>query len=493
MFDSLIELEEKSQVPLYEQLYKAIVRQIRSGSLKAGERLPSKRQLCQMLHVSHSTVETAYSILSAEGYVEAKPRVGYTVSRLIPMAGSLAASEASGSDNDGAGKNEKPEESQRDQKVLSFSTGGVDTEIFPYSSWARIYKEVVYHGQDLLERGSAFGDENFRKVLSRFLNEYRGVNCRPDQLVIGAGVEYLLDMLMQLFKEEEWTASEDPGYPTFRIMAQYNGKKVVSVPVDQNGLVIEDLRKEQEKLLSSGEKGIALTYVTPSHQFPLGVTMPHARRQELLDFAHSEDMYLIEDDYDSEFRYRSRPLKSLQGIDPYGRVIYVGTFSRSVAPSIRIAFMVLPDNILQAFKEKFSSRTCPVSRFEQQVLGEFMHQGFYVRHLRRCTNVYKKRCQMLKDQLLEIPGASVTGDEAGLHFLLHLPGRASKEKEEELRAALEKEHVKVHFLNEYCQKAVYPETILVVGFAGLRDEEAHQAAGGLMKAVKQTYQCPANA
>ena len=463
MLDLTIDLNEDRKKPLYQQLYEAIIQQIQNGELIEGEKLPSKRFLCQHLEISHSTVETAYGLLAAEGYIESIPRVGYRVCRIIPMKrlGSYPVE----------GESRKPLPAE--PELLTFSTGAVDTEIFPYASWAKIYKEVIYQSPELLQRGEMQGDPVFRETLCRFLREYRGVRCEPRQIIVGAGMEYLLDLLMQLFPAKYRIALEDPGYTTAYRVVKNNGKTAIPVPVDDQGLLAKALYESKAEV----------AYVTPSHQFPMGTTMPIGRRSELLEWANKKNGYIIEDDYDSEFRYRSRPIPAMQGIDQNGRVIYIGTFSRSIAPSIRAAYMVLPQRLLTGFFDRFGRQAATISRFEQHALERFISQGLYVRHLRRSTNVYKKRRLALKTELESLGQGYVSGEEAGLHFLFHVPGV----REEQLLKKAGEAGLKLHGLSEYCHKARYPETVLVLGFAGLGERERQQAVAILKQIISDMH------
>ena len=357
-------------------------------------------------------------------------------------------------------------------ELLTFSTGAVDTEIFPYTSWAKIYKEVIYQNPELLEKGESQGDLAFRETLQHFLQEYRGVKCDPEQIVVGAGMEYLLDLVLKLFSEESRVAIEDPGYRTMYRLAKDQGKEAVPIALDEQGIQMEPLYASEARL----------TYVTPSHQFPMGIMMPAPRRSELLEWANRCDGYIIEDDYDSEFRYRSRPIPAMQGMDPNGRVIYIGTFSRSIAPSIRAAYLVLPKRLLKVFRERFGSQASTISRFEQHALERFIRQGMYGRHLRRSTNLYKRRLQELKEALKEIPNGYMSGEEAGLHFLFHLPGV----EEKRLIERAKQNGLLLHGLSEYCYRVVYQDAILVMGFAGLSEKKRQQAIAILQKALKET-------
>ena len=444
--------------PLYDQLYRHIAAAIQSGTLSPGSRLPSKRRLCALSGVSMSTVETAYSLLAAEGYVLSKPRSGYVCADLLPPSPAAPAS--------------VPEASPAplpSRWAYDCSTSAVDTSVFPFSSWARITKEAMYENPGLLQRGHPQGDAPLRTALAELLAQYRGVRCSPEQVVVGAGADYLLSLLLQLLPEQNTIALEDPGYPAAYAAAPLHGRKAVPIPVDGQGMDPDALERS----------GAGLAYVTPSHQFPLGVTMPAGRRSRLLHWAASApDRWLIEDDYDSEFRYSSRPIPAMQGLDRAGRVVYMGTFSRSIAPAIRVAYMILPQPLLERYRATFFHLACAVSRFEQESLRRFLTQGLYGRHLRRTGNLYRKKCALFTGALSEIPGVTVSGADAGLHFLVTLP-RFSEGSLVERAAA---KSVGIHPLSRYCHGVEPKPSTVVLGFAGLTEQEIAEAAALLKEA-----------
>lgn len=438
------------ELPLYEQLYRYIVSQIRTGVLAEGEKMPSKRRLAQHLGVSLTTVERSYGILTAEGYLESAPRSGYRVAKVLalpepPTLPSPAPAE------------------ERDGLDQCFSTSAVDTSVFPYAMWARLTKEAVYENPDLLQRGDGQGDWALRRTLAGFLHQYRGVNCAPEQVVLGAGLEGLMWVLLQLLPGAVF-ALEDPGYASLQRLLDNLSWPHKAVPVDEKGM-------DAAALWASGAN---VAYVTPSHQFPLGVTTPMSRRGELLEWAYgAPGRYLIEDDYDSEFRYASRPIPAMQGLDRGERVIYVGTFSRTVAPSIRMAYLILPPALLEVYRFKFGHAAATVSRLEQEALGRFISSGAYSRHLRRVGNLYRRRRDALVAQLE--PWGQVRGAEAGLHLLFTLPGREERELVDKAARA----GYRVRGLSEYCLETPPLPGTLVLGFAGLEEEKAAEAVGRL--------------
>ena len=455
-------LDPAGSAPLYRQLYDALSGQILSGQLAAGERLPSKRRLSQELRVSVNTVDTAYQMLAAEGYLLARPRSGFTVRRVerVTFAPPEPAPAA------------PPELSPAWQ--FDLGTGGTDPSLFPVKTWRRIQRDVLAGGTDLLRRGHPQGDPNFREVLARYLRESRGAVCSPDQLVVGAGMEVLLGNLSRLLAGETF-AVEDPGYPqTFRILAN-NGVSTVFLPMDTEGLIPDAL----------GASAASVVVVTPSHQFPTGVTMPAGRRTALLGWAaQSSRRLLIEDDYDSEFRFDGRPLPCLQGLDGGERVIYVGTFSRGMAPGIRAAYMALPPSLLARYRDRFGSYACTVGRLEQQTLCRFLEEGHYARHLARCRTAYRRRRDALIAALTDALGEgriTFAGQHTGLHLLarveLGLP-------QQELLRRAQAAGVRLSGLGDYAHldPAARREPVLVLGYGGLPEDRIPAAAQALAAA-----------
>ena len=454
-----IKLQPGEGKPLYEQLYRFLQEEMTAGRLRPGEKLPSKRALCTGLGVSHSTVETAYGMLSAEGWIVSRPKRGYFVADELDPAPRLAERPAPSPEI------APPAPAPR----YDFSTGAVDTSIFPYASWARLSREVISAQPELLQRGEVQGDRNFRETLADFLREYRGVRCTPEQIVVGAGLEYLLGLVIQLFPGDMAFAIEDPGYGALRRVLQNHERTICPIPLDDHGLRADALRESPARV----------AYVTPSHQYPMGVTMPASRRSKLLRWAaEAPGRYLIEDDYDSDFRSLSRPIPAMQGMDGE-RVIYIGTFSRSIAPSIRVAYLVLPESLLPVYRERFGLSASTVSRFEQQTLNAFLRRGLYSRHLRRSASLYRKKEERLLAALArELPEAVVSGAGAGLHFLLTLPGR----EEGALLEQAARAGIPLRGLSGSCLRVEPPGSTLILGFAGLGLADIDDAAAALARA-----------
>lgn len=444
--------------PLYQQLYRHIADEIVRGRLQAGSRLPSRRSLCERLRLSYATVDAALQMLKAEGYIRAEARRGYFVESILPLEPRAIQSPRA------------PLAPRAPQARFDFSPQAADASLFPYRTWIRLFKETLYWHPELLRKGDPGGDERLRQALTGFLYQTRGLSTPAHRLFIGAGVEYLLGVLFDLIPGDSLIALEDPGYREAYRVATRRGHRTLPLPMDAQGVLPDALEKSKARLC----------YITPSHQFPLGISMQAARRTALLRWADLEEgRYVIEDDYDSEFRYTSRPLPSLQGMDG-DKVIYIGTFSRSLAPSIRMAYMALPEKLALRLEALKIDTGYTVSRFEQHTLASFLEGGHYARHLRRSNKVYAGRCERLCKRLLELEGSQISGNEAGLHFLWKLPeGLSEAEAVSRARGC----GIPLRGLHEYLWQGTAPQA-LVIGFAGIPDQQLDTAAQALLDALR---------
>ena len=400
-------LKPHDQQPLYEQLYHAVRADIMSGALPGGTRLPSKRQLAANLRVSQITVETAYGQLAAEGYIASAPRRGYFVQEQLavpvsepqePFAPPLP-----------------PISASEETYPYDFRTDFVDNGCFPFSTWARLSRSVLSeYSSALLRATDPCGAAELREEIVRYLHDFRGINVSPDNILIGAGSEYLMHLVIQLLGRDRVYALENPGYRKLYQIFAVNGVTVRPTPLDKHGLRADALAASDASVV----------YLTPSHHFPLGTVMTAARRLEILRWAsEAPDRYIIEDDYDSEFRYASRPIPALGELDRTGRVVYVNTFAKSLAPGLRIGYLVLPNALMARYRERFSRYSSTVSSFDQYTLAAFMHTGGFERHISRSRKVYQARrdalMAALDRELADLPH-EVSRSEAGLHLLLHM-------------------------------------------------------------------------
>ncbi|MBQ9990392.1 MAG: PLP-dependent aminotransferase family protein [Lachnospiraceae bacterium] len=437
---------------LYEQIYAYIRSEILEGRLTPGEKLPSSRLLAGHLQVSRSTVNLAYEQLLAEGYLEAVPCKGFFIGKmdeLIKPGKPLPAS--------------PPDNRDKEEFRWDFTPNGIDMRAFPYRTWRQITKEVLQDDrQELFALGLPQGDEALRQAISRYLFGARGVICRPAQIVVGAGNDYLLMLLRLLLKENSTIAFENPTYTKAHNIMRSLGFSTAIVAMDENGMEVESLEKS----------GADIAYIMPSHQFPTGRVTSVGRRNELLKWAAEKpERYLIEDDYDSEFRYRGKPIPALQGMDGKGRVIYMGTFSKAIAPAIRVSFMVLPPTLLEEYKKRAGLFSSTVSRIDQKILEEFINRGGFERHLNRMRKIYKGKHDLLLECLRPFKKRfTLYGDQAGTHVLLEARDKVT---EEELKKTAAREGIKIYCLSDYIlEKKLkeYPPTV-ILGYAGMEAEE----------------------
>ncbi len=447
-----IQLQQESDKTLYEQIYEYIRNEIRAGSLLQNEKLPSARYLAGYLQVSRTTVDVAYGQLVAEGYLEARPKKGYFVS----ATDYSYATETPLSDEE-----RKPvSEENRVVYPCDFSPNAIDMSFFPYATWKKITKNILVDAKSsMFALGEPQGDLELRTTICRYLHGSRGVNCRPEQIIVGAGNDFLLLLLEKILGRHIHVAMENPTYVrAYKIFKSF-AYPVSLVPVDENGIRVDVLCKTEAQV----------AYVMPSHQYPTGVAMPIGRRMELLKWAAQEDgRYLIEDDYDSEFRYKGKPLPSLQASDTNGRVVYIGTFSKAIAPAIRISYMVLPYPLLEKYRKECGFFSSTVSRIDQTILNEFIRDGYFERYLNKMRKQYRMKHDFLMNELKPFERYfRISGDSAGLHILLtDRRGRS----EEELEKSAERAGVKVYcmkaFRMEADEEAPEPAT-MILGYGGL--------------------------
>lgn len=452
MKELAIFIDINSKKPVYEQIYSFIRNEITTGKLNAGEKLPSTRGLADYLQCSRSTVLMAYEQLIAEGYIETRPKRGYFVMEL----------EKSFRSGTGIKENKSCEESGQEYEI-DFSPVGVDADNFPFNEWRKISRQVFLpENADLFNSGDARGDMNLRKSIADYLNNSRGVKADPDRIILGAGYESLLMILDIILDKNCIFAMENPVYPkAYKLITSF-GREVCPVELDDKGIDVAKLNETQARVV----------YVTPSHQYPMGVVMSVKRRQELLSWSETaEERYIIEDDYDSEFRYKGKPIPSLQGMDSNNKVIYIGTFSKAISPAIRMSYMVLPEALYHRYMEtgKFYSNT--VSRIDQKMVELFVESGGFERHLGRMRTTYKNKHAYMLNRLKSWHNVEISGENAGAHMLVWFN---DKRNDRELIELAAKWGVKVYSLKEcYIPGSItsQPDNVVILGYAKLNEEE----------------------
>lgn len=442
------ELKKAPGVPLYEALYRCLREDILTGKLAPGEKLPSKRALAQNLEVSKITVETAYNQLLSEGYLYAREKVGYFVEQVERRP------------REGAPETAAPAESSREW-LLDLTENG--TEGFPFSVWMKLQREVMLdYGQTLLRPLPNRGIPELRRAIARHLGQFRGMAVDPENIILGAGTDFLYNLLIQLLGREKIYAVEEPGYGKIRKIYAAGGVRCVSAPMDSLGVIPESLERAQ------------VLHCSPSHHYPTGLVTPVNRRLELLDWAGT-DKWIIEDDYDSEFRFDAHPVPAMQALDGRGRVIYMNTFTKTLAPSIRISYMVLPGELMAEFQKRLGFYSCTVPSFEQYTLARFLDRGYFEKHINRMRKSYKNRRNTVISMLKQCAFSdrlTILEQDAGLHFLLRVDTPLS---DGELTARLARVGIRVQALSEFYQEGTSQRGYLVVNYSGIREEDLAKA------------------
>lgn len=467
-------ITDQTDQPQYIQLYSQLRDHIRSGMIRNGTKLPSIRSLQAQLNCSKTPIETAYQMLVAEGYVVSKPRSGLYA---------VAPHEAAGS-NMLAGEDRMKQQSAspplRDtpapphQIRIDFDPAAVDRDAFPVRAWKKALHDTLEGRVDsYCGYGDLQGEYALRSVLTDYVRHARGVECTPEQIVISVGIASSIRILTALLDHIRSVAMEEPGFRKVREQFLYEGLNIAPIPVGEKGISVEQVK-------SSGAEAV---YVTPSHQFPTGGVMPYAERVSLLEWADTTASYIIEDDYDGEFRYHGRPIPSLHSLDRHGRVIYIGTFSKAFTPALRMNYMVLPKQLSSRLQSIGHLLLVP-SRIDQLAMGTFIEQGHWYRHIRRMRNVYRRKHHRLIELLGEHFGdrVSITGHSAGLHIQAEVRTERSAAELLELAA---KAGVRLYdFEQMWMTDREHREkrSIVYFGFAGISETDMEEGVKLLYEA-----------
>jgi len=449
--------------PMYEYLYECIKNDIIQQKMKANEKLPSKRLLAKHLQVSLVTVENAYNQLLIEGYISSIEKKGYFVNEI-----------------------EYPDRPKEKAPVFNIAqpisyridlkTNSVSPTHFPFSIWSKLTRQVL-SSQDtvLLSRPHPQGCLELREAIAQHLYSFSGMNISPHQIVIGAGTEYLYNLVIQLLGQDKIYALEDPGHQSISKVYHINQVKYCYISLDKSGVDMHKVKQSQAQVV----------HISPAHHYPTGITMPIQRRLELLAWAKKKHGYIIEDDYDSEFRMRGKPISTLFQIDQNDTVIYMNTFSKTLAPSFRISYMVLPIHLLELYQKKMDFYACSVSSFEQIILAQFIKQKYFEKHINRMRNSYK----MIRDEFLEQLNNSsiashiqISEENAGLHFLLHYQSHQS-----DLDIIEKAKSLQLHIacLSQFYNKPFESHT-LIINYSGLQKKDIKLAVDLLTQLLKDT-------
>ncbi len=448
-------IDQNSKTPLHIQLYEALKNDI-VQNLKVGEKLPSIRKLSSAYNLSKNTVESAFRQLYVEGFIESYPKSGYFVS------------DTNFKDFHTHHVNKQPTESTQKRYLYDFFPARLPKDAFPLKIWKRIYTKVIDERLDFGAYPEAQGEFILREQIAEYLNTSRGANCNADQIIVTSGFGESMALLAKMLQKRHTTfAMEDPGYHIVNQVFSAYGYEIEKIGVDENGLMIDALQKSRAKLV----------YITPSHQYPKGSSMPIANRLKLLEWAKEVEGLILEDDYDGELTYYNRPIPSLQGLDTSDKVVYFGTFSKYLSPALRVSYMVVPQHLLTLYKQHFDSHFCKVSLDTQITLAHFMKEGYFDKHIRKIRTLHKKKHELLKKLLEEQLGDTMTieAEGAGLALLINPTLTFDWEK---FKALAEQESIKLYFA-----KGVSGGSweALRLGFGGFNEEQLQQAVDALSK------------
>lgn len=457
--------ENRGNKSYYQYLYELLKADIGNQTLPANTKLPSKRSLAKNLNLSVVTVENAYAQLQVEGYIYSIEKKGYYVSEIAkqsPMPQALSFQY-------------KEQVSDAGNYLADFTSNAIGKKYFPFATWAKLMRQVLTKADDsLLDISSPQGIFPLRAAIAEHLYHFRGMQVRPEQIIIGAGTEYLYGLLIQLLGHQRVYALEDPGYQKLAKIYSLNNVTFRYLSLDEDGISMHSL----------AHSDIDIIHTSPSHHFPTGVVMPIKRRQQLLGWVYEQpDRFIIEDDYDSEFRFSGLPIPALQTIDEQGRVIYLNTFSKTLTPSIRISYLVLPHSLLEKYQKTLDFYSCTVSNFEQYTLASFLSEGYFEKHINRMRNYYRNKRDFVIGTIKKSPlGKYVTilEEDAGLHFLIRLNTPYSDEK---VIATAKEAGIKISCLSDYssCKHSSYLHTF-VINYSGVEEEN-------LAAAIMRFYQC----
>ena len=490
-----LNLDPNKPQPIYMQIYQYIKNEILLHHLTQGTKLPSKRSLATQLGISTITVEGAYGQLVSEGYIYARLKSGYFVSPVENYRQSMNFFDQQQiNNNNPQKKNTSPDwedsipqqDTQKNSELkdspiapaphrVDLSSNSLLAENFPFSTWSRLLRHTISEKQQLLlTQSPTAGVAPLRQAIANHLRHFRGMDISPEQIVIGAGTEYLYELLIKLIGRDKIYCVEDPGYQKLRRIYRDNGACCIALPIDQQGMSVTALNTVSCDVI----------HISPSHHFPTGIITPISRRYELLGWAAAGPRYIIEDDYDTEFRLVGRPIPSLFSIDMSNKVIYMNTFSKSLASTIRISYMVLPKPLMEEFNNKLNYLSCTVSTFEQYTLAEFINQGYFERHINRMRNNYKKLRQQLLKALTSHPDherIKILQQSSGLYFLLQIDTSLS---DRDLQARLRQKGLMLQPLQHYYQnRQAAPEHTFVVNYSSIASTDIHQIVDALFSSL----------
>ncbi|CZE46826.1 PLP-dependent aminotransferase family protein [Campylobacter geochelonis] len=435
---------------LYLQIYQEIKNLITKNTLKKDSKLPSIRTLCKEYQISKNTVTNAYYQLEMEGFIRCENKVGFFVNSAEHLLNLK--------------HDKKLNLSAKKEYKFDFSYGGIDKEHFPYSVWKRVFKESL-SGSDLLESSDAKGYLPLREVISNYLKNSRGINANASEIIVSAGTEHLFYILKKLFNQSSVYGFEDPGYAWKTSFFTSDLLNLKALKVDKYGLDTSTL------------KDVDIAWITPYHQFPLGTTMSLKTRIFLLEWAKQGEKYIVEDDYDGEFKYKGRVIPALKSMDKDDKVVYLGSFSNSLTPALRLSYMVLPQELGLRYEEAFLGFVSPCSVFVQKALKKFIEDGYFEKHINRMRNIYAQKHALIKQSLEKSEKITLYPSQIGTSV-------AFKAKtDSDFLKRCEEASMRLGSVNECRQNRLEEDDEFILGFAKPTLDELKEGLGILKKLI----------
>lgn len=459
-------MQRESGQFIYRKLYSQLKEDILAFKYESHEKLPSKRDMSQHLNISVNSVKAAYEQLLAEGYIYTEERKGYFIE---PLEKLIIDPNAQISLN-------VQEQQIEDAYDYSFSHMSTDISAFPVEVWTKLVKRVFEnYDHELSSIPQIKGPIELRQSIAKLVSYQRGIQCHPEQIVIGSGTNILLTKLIQLLPDEIKIAVENPGYSRFRTLIRQTTAQLKPIALDHKGISIEAIKQAQPDA----------TIVTPSHQFPMGIIMPVSRRIDLLNWASQTQSYIIEDDYDSEFKYETDNIPSLFSFDKNERVIYLGTFSKTLMPGLRMSYMILPINLVKQFDHYNLNMIPDFSTIHALTLNLMIKEGYYEKYVKKMHQIYGKKRETLITHLSNTftNNIRIKDTRAGLHFIVEVNTPFSYQ---EIESRAKEMKLELYTLNRFSVKALEKNSsykTLIIGFSKIKQEQIPQAVQRLKEVI----------
>ncbi|SHJ34132.1 MocR-like pyridoxine biosynthesis transcription factor PdxR [Parasporobacterium paucivorans] len=454
----MIYMDKKCGIPLYEQLFDVLRQRILKGEMKKDSALKPIRVLAEEIDVSNNTVSKVYQQLVAEGYIRSVPGSGYYVEDLEALQGMRAATKAA-----------MKEEALASVPPLrhDFKYENINSASFPWTKWRRYMQNAILEESYEKEIGYECnkGNAKLREVICEYVNNSRGVNCCPDQIIISAGTQYAMDIITNILPIKDYVVGvEDPGYNGMRKIFSNKGYGIRALPMTDSGIDMDALDGSDCNLI----------YLTPSHQFPTGVTTSIKKRLQILEWAKKNNAYVIENDYDNEFVYGKKPLPSMQSLDE-GKVIYLSTLSKVLSPSHRCAYLVLPRPLVEIYEDKYKHYYAALPTYNQKALADFIRDGYLEKHVRKMSLINRRKYEILmrvmKEWLPEEVKLFVAP--AGSHILMQVQGCTSQDS---LISKMQEKGIGIYGTKSYwIDQENAPENIFMIGYNSLLEEDLEDA------------------